>query len=134
MNYQICKHEKGQGLVEYALLLTLVAVVVMAILAILGPQVGDVFSQIVGVFTPGPLTGATAVRTGNGNGNDVIVTVTVSESTTVTMTDSQSGQSITVSCNGSCQATLMGVGHDAGTVTVTADGDSMSTGYPPQGS
>ena len=40
------KREKGQGLVEYALILVLVAVVVISILAILGPQVGDVFSQI----------------------------------------------------------------------------------------
>lgn len=39
--------EEGQGLVEYALILVLVAVVVIAILTVLGPQVGDVFSQIV---------------------------------------------------------------------------------------
>lgn len=38
--------EEGQGLVEYALILVLVAVVVIAILAILGPQIGSVFSQI----------------------------------------------------------------------------------------
>ncbi len=38
--------ERGQGLVEYALILVLVAVVVIAVLTLLGPQVGDVFSQI----------------------------------------------------------------------------------------
>ena len=38
--------EEGQGLVEYALILVLVAVVVIAILTILGPQVGNVFSKI----------------------------------------------------------------------------------------
>jgi pilus assembly protein Flp/PilA len=38
--------EEGQGLVEYALILVLVAVVVIAILAVLGPQIGNVFSQI----------------------------------------------------------------------------------------
>ena len=38
--------EEGQGLVEYALILVLVAVVVIAILTILGGQVGDVFSSI----------------------------------------------------------------------------------------
>jgi len=38
--------EEGQGLVEYALILVLVAVVVIAVLAILGPLVGNVFSQI----------------------------------------------------------------------------------------
>jgi pilus assembly protein Flp/PilA len=40
--------EKGQGLVEYALILVLVAVVVIVILAILGPTIGKVFSQING--------------------------------------------------------------------------------------
>lgn len=38
--------ESGQGLVEYALILVLVAVVVIAILVILGPQIGNIFSQI----------------------------------------------------------------------------------------
>jgi pilus assembly protein Flp/PilA len=38
--------EDGQGLVEYALVLVLVAIVVIAILALLGPQIGNVFSQI----------------------------------------------------------------------------------------
>ena len=38
--------EEGQGLVEYALILVLVAVVVIAILTLLGPQIGNVFSQI----------------------------------------------------------------------------------------
>ena len=39
--------EEGQGLVEYALVLVLVAVVVIAILTLLGPQIGNVFSRIV---------------------------------------------------------------------------------------
>ena len=38
--------EEGQGLVEYALILVLVAIVVIAILTLLGPQIGNVFSQI----------------------------------------------------------------------------------------
>ena len=37
--------EDGQGLVEYALVLVLVAVVVIAILTLLGPQIGNVFSR-----------------------------------------------------------------------------------------
>ncbi len=39
--------EEGQGLVEYALILVLVAIVVIAVLLTLGPQVGKVFSQVV---------------------------------------------------------------------------------------
>ena len=38
--------EKGQGLVEYALILVLVAIVVIAALTILGPKIGNVFSKI----------------------------------------------------------------------------------------
>ena len=40
-------HEKGQGLVEYALILVLVAVVVIVILSLLGPAIGNVFSNII---------------------------------------------------------------------------------------
>jgi len=39
--------EEGQGLVEYALILVLVAIVVIAILLVLGPAIGNVFSNIV---------------------------------------------------------------------------------------
>lgn len=37
---------KGQGLVEYALILVLVAIVVIAALMILGPIIGNVFTSI----------------------------------------------------------------------------------------
>lgn len=39
--------EEGQGLVEYALILVLVAVVVIVILALLGPTIGNIFSNLV---------------------------------------------------------------------------------------
>ena len=38
--------EEGQGLVEYALILVLVTMVVIAILTLLGPQVANVFSRV----------------------------------------------------------------------------------------
>ncbi|MBI5932306.1 MAG: pilus assembly protein [Chloroflexi bacterium] len=38
--------QKGQGLVEYALILVLVAIVVIAVLMLLGPIIGDVFSTL----------------------------------------------------------------------------------------
>ncbi len=38
--------EEGQGLVEYGLILVFVAIVVIAILTILGPQIANVFSRI----------------------------------------------------------------------------------------
>jgi pilus assembly protein Flp/PilA len=39
--------EEGQGLIEYALILVLVAVVVIVILSLLGPAIGNIFSNIV---------------------------------------------------------------------------------------
>lgn len=38
--------ERGQGLVEYAIILVLVAIVVIAILRLIGPKVGNIFSTI----------------------------------------------------------------------------------------
>ena len=38
--------ERGQGLVEYAIILALVFLVVVAILRMLGPKVGNTFSSI----------------------------------------------------------------------------------------
>jgi pilus assembly protein Flp/PilA len=38
--------ESGQGLVEYALILILVAMAVLAILTIMGPQIGNAFSRV----------------------------------------------------------------------------------------
>lgn len=46
MFYLPRKDEEGQGLVEYALILVLVAIVVIAILAIVGPQIGNIFSRV----------------------------------------------------------------------------------------
>ena len=40
------KFEKGQGLVEYALILVLVAIVVIVALTFLGPTIANVFNKI----------------------------------------------------------------------------------------
>lgn len=39
--------EEGQGIAEYALILVMVAIVIIGILVILGPGVGNLFSNIV---------------------------------------------------------------------------------------
>ena len=38
--------ERGQGLVEYALILVLVAIVVIAAMLVLGPVIGNAFSTV----------------------------------------------------------------------------------------
>jgi pilus assembly protein Flp/PilA len=42
----IAREETGQGLVEYALILLLVAAVVISIVSILGPQIRDILLQV----------------------------------------------------------------------------------------
>ncbi len=42
--------ERGQGLVEYALILVLVAVVVIAVLAFIGTGIRNIFENIVGTL------------------------------------------------------------------------------------
>ena len=41
---------KGQGLVEYALILVFVAIVVVAVLTIFGPTIGNTYSRIICMF------------------------------------------------------------------------------------
>ncbi len=43
---RLFRRETGQGLVEYALIIALVAVVVIGILILLGPAIGSIFSNI----------------------------------------------------------------------------------------
>jgi pilus assembly protein Flp/PilA len=38
--------EKGQGLIEYAIILSLVALVVIAVIYLLGPRVGNIYSTV----------------------------------------------------------------------------------------
>ena len=44
----LTSREEGQGLVEYGLIIFLVAIVIIAILVLLGPQIGSIFSNVTG--------------------------------------------------------------------------------------
>ncbi len=44
MIYSPC--EEGHAIVEYALILTFMAIVVIAVLALIGPAIGNVFSRL----------------------------------------------------------------------------------------
>jgi pilus assembly protein Flp/PilA len=46
-------HKKGQGLVEYALLLVLVAIVCIAAITVLGTSVSNIFGQLAEEFAGG---------------------------------------------------------------------------------
>lgn len=93
------KRQEGQGLVEYALILVLVAIVVIAVLLTLGPMVGQVFSDVTNTLTNG---GA------GGGGRTYSISFSLSKS---------SG-----SLPGSCNATVSSI-----SITVTDDnGDPVS--------
>lgn len=42
----LIKREDGQGLVEYGLIIFLVAIVVIAVLVLVGPRIGSVIGEI----------------------------------------------------------------------------------------
>ncbi len=46
--FRVLRSDKGQGMVEYALILVLIAVVMIAVLIVLGNQVQNVFCNISG--------------------------------------------------------------------------------------
>jgi pilus assembly protein Flp/PilA len=46
----LARKEKGQGLVEYALIIVLVSIVVIAALTLLGPRISNVFNTISGTL------------------------------------------------------------------------------------
>jgi len=40
------RHERGQGMLEYAVIIMLVALVAILILLVLGPAIGNLFSNV----------------------------------------------------------------------------------------
>ena len=120
------KKEEGQGLVEYALILVLVAVVVIAILTILGPRVVVVYARIMGGFTGQSITmsgsevivvGADIQMTPSGGGCNL----TVSGTALVGLQDGDilTNQSITA------KAYVNGIGTTA-SLTASADGGGLA--------
>jgi pilus assembly protein Flp/PilA len=43
---RVADDERGQGMVEYALILVLIAIVVIVVLTVVGAQVNNVFSNV----------------------------------------------------------------------------------------
>lgn len=42
--------DEGQGLVEYAFIIVLVAIVIIVVLVALGPSVGNLYSDVIDTF------------------------------------------------------------------------------------
>ena len=45
VNMTFFKDENGQGMVEYALILGLIAIVAVVVLVVLGPKIRDIFNK-----------------------------------------------------------------------------------------
>lgn len=127
------KRERGQGLVEYALILVLVAVVVIAVLLILGPSIRDVYNRVVQALGGGGLSTcitSTSPSVSNLGGGIYRLTVTVSVNKATNVTLSAGGKSQTVSCSPpSCQVSITNV-PSSGSYTVTdGEGGQVSGSY-----
>jgi pilus assembly protein Flp/PilA len=49
-NIWLASREKGQGLLEYALIIALIIIVVIAVMGPLGKAIADIYQQIVGAL------------------------------------------------------------------------------------
>jgi pilus assembly protein Flp/PilA len=63
------KRVKGQGLVEYALILSLVALIVIVVLVLLGPAIGNIFSAVMYTFQYAPGSESSLPAPGGGPGS-----------------------------------------------------------------
>jgi hypothetical protein len=126
------KDQVGQGLAEYAMGISLIAIIAVLALVLLGPAVGELLETVRNQLgTAGIITGVIAERTGYGEGNTVHVTVGVTRPTTVLVRDEASSESAEpVVCRGSCLIILAGVGPEAGTVSITTEtGHTITAEY-----
>lgn len=146
------RRQEGQGLVEYALLLVLVAIVIIAILALLGDQINGVFARVVAAINGQEIsgTGTEYVITGMNasvTGTAPFCTVTVSGMRVTVFEDGQvAGAGVSVSgivaySGGSSQGTsgttdasgtanlsnVSGGGNCSGTATLTISGGGSRT-------
>ncbi|GAB4163417.1 MAG: hypothetical protein Fur0021_38530 [Candidatus Promineifilaceae bacterium] len=133
------KREEGQGLVEYALILVLLAVVVMLILTALGSSVNLVYARIIAGLNGQPITGTGVERvvtqfdleiTGGG---PPICDVTISNATIIVLQNGEllknSMVSVPVFINGVSVGALSGMTNDSG-IAVTTNSISRTVACP----
>ena len=133
------EREEGQGLVEYALLLVLVAVVVIAILTILGSSVTLVFARVMGGFNGDTIDDGAVFMSADGTETDLGGTCRmVLEDIKFVGTDSDGSLlkdqtfSVTVLANGTPVINnLSGTANGNGVVTVAGPHTVTGTGSCP---
>jgi pilus assembly protein Flp/PilA len=149
---RISKKEEGQGLVEYALLLVLVAIIVIVILAVMGRTIRGVFAEVYAGLNGQTLTGSGTEYVVTGvsaqpSGAPPFCNVSVSGSVTVFVDGDLAGAGVGVSGSASWSGGSGGVsgttdssgtasvgpasgsGNCSGTASITVGGNTASTSY-----
>jgi pilus assembly protein Flp/PilA len=122
--------QRGQGLVENALILVLVAVVVIAILLLLGPAVSQVYCRVANTLYPGSCGAITSYNIDKSGNLKVTVAVSKPATVKVTINDSTYGDSTkSNSCTpSSCDPITFGSGQvSSGTGTITTEHNDYIT-------
>jgi Flp pilus assembly pilin Flp len=121
---QFKQPERGQGLVEYALLIVLVAIVVVAALSMMGGQVRQTFNNITCVLDmSSTIRGVNATWT---DATTIVAEVYVRKPTNITISGDASGGG---ACESSCNFILTGLSKEGGKFTVEADGPGCTYTY-----
>lgn len=137
--FEHIEREEGQGLVEYALLLVLVAIVVIAILTILGSSVTLVFARVMGGFNGDTIDDGAVFMSADGTETDLGGSCRrVLENIKFVGTDNDGnlitdGGTVSVSMlvNGTPSLDLSGTANGNGVVTVAGPHTVSSTGNCP---
>jgi pilus assembly protein Flp/PilA len=86
------RHEKGQGLVEYALILVLVAIVVVNVLVLLGPSIDETFQDILDAI----MSQSSSETTSAGEPDRLVAEANIMSSTAQTALEWDDAESIIV--------------------------------------
>ena len=121
------RSQRGQGLVEYAFILALVALAIIVAVGLLGPSIGNIFATVNGAINMD--VKASAQRSGS-HDRDVSVQVTVRQPTSLTLVLVRTGASRSETCSSTCTYTFSKVGDDSGTIQVIAGSTTLTLSYP----
>jgi pilus assembly protein Flp/PilA len=130
INKKLFSREEGQGLVEYALILVLVAIVVIAVLLLLGPAINQAFCRVANTLKPGTcgVIQSIGVSKTTGATTNLTITVVVSEAANVTVTAGGSSQSKSCTPSSCPSFVFSDINPTSGSYTVGASDGSSATG------
>ncbi len=124
---KLIRSEKGQGLVEYALILVLVAIVVLAVLLLMGPVVGNAFSNIVTNLEKFSGGGSGVIQSATASYLGGNLRITVRTSTTTNLIISGAVSQPSNPCPGNNCTFNFGGAPSSGSATITATSGGTTT-------